>query len=290
MMKILTFSIVAGSMACNARCKFCVAGMTPANGIGTKEPEVNWRNFRKAARLARDGGCSTAMITSKGEPTIFPAQVTRFLEELAPYDFPVSELQTNGILIADGRVTDETLQRWYDLGLTTIALSVVHYDQAKNKSIYTPHRDYPDLVALIAKLNKFGFSVRLATVLVKGYLDSVEEMSKMIDFARSHGVAQLTFRPVTKPDKSESQAIFDWTTAHAVDETLIKATNDWLAANGSELLHLAHGATVWDVSGQNVCMTNCLTIQPASDELRQLIFFPDGAVRYAWQYSGARIF
>jgi hypothetical protein len=41
MMKILTFSIVAGSMACNARCDFCVAGMTPPNGIGPKEPEVD---------------------------------------------------------------------------------------------------------------------------------------------------------------------------------------------------------------------------------------------------------
>lgn len=290
MMKILTFSIVAGSMACNARCDFCVAGMTPPNGIGPKEPEVDWRNFRKAARLARDGGCSTAMITSKGEPTIFPAQVTRFMEELAPFDFPISELQTNGLLIAEGRVTDETLQRWYDLGLTTIALSVVHYDNAKNKSIYTKNRPYPDLVALIAKLKKFKFSVRLATVLVKGYLDSVDEMRAMIAFAKANKVDQLTFRPVTKPEKSESESIFKWTTEHAVDQTLIQDTNDWLKANGDELLHLAHGATVWDVDGQNVCMTNCLTVQPTSEELRQLIFFPDGAVRYTWQHSGSRIF
>lgn len=290
MMKILTFSIVAGSMACNARCAFCVAGMTPPNGVGTKEPEVNWRNFRKAARLARDGGCSTAMITSKGEPTIFPAQVTRFLEELVPFDFPISELQTNGLLIAEGRISDEVLQKWWDLGLTTVALSVVHYDNAKNQSIYTPKKAYPDLVALIAKLKKFKFTVRLATVMVKGYLDSVDEMQKMIAFARENSVDQLTFRPVTKPEKSENEAIFTWTSEHAVGEDLIKASNDWLQSNGDPLLQLAHGATVWDVDGQNVCMTNCLTVQPTSEELRQLIFFPDGAARYTWQHSGSRIF
>ena len=289
-MKVLTFSIVAGSLACNAKCPFCVAPMTPANGIGTKEPAVNWRNFRKAAQLARDGGCSTAMITSKGEPTIFPEQVTRFLEELEPFKFPISELQTNGLLIADGRVTDAHLQKWYDLGLTTIAISVVHYERSKNKSIYTPHREYQDLPALIAKLKKFKFAVRLATVLVKGYLDSVDEMKKMIEFATANGVDQLTFRPVTKPDKSENESIYKWTAAHAIDDQLLVDCNAYLKEHGSELLELAHGATVYDVNGQNVCMTNCLTIQPKSEEMRQIIFYPDGAVRYAWQFSGARLF
>jgi molybdenum cofactor biosynthesis enzyme MoaA len=289
-MKVLTFSIVAGSLACNARCPFCVAPMTPANGIGTKEPEVNWRNFRKAAQLARDGGCSTAMITSKGEPTIFPNQVSRFLEELVPFNFPISELQTNGLLIADGRVTDEHLTRWYELGLTTIAISVVHYERAKNKAIYTHTRDYLDLPALIAKLKKFKFTVRLATVLVKGYLDSVDEMKKMIEFATANGVDQLTFRPVTRPDKSENEGIYNWTTAHAIDDQLLVDCNQYLSENGSEILELAHGATVYDVGGQNVCMTNCLTIQPKSDEMRQIIFYPDGSVRYAWQFSGARLF
>jgi hypothetical protein len=37
-------------------------------------------------------------------------------------------------------------------------------------------------------------------------------------------------------------------------------------------------------------MTNCLTIQPKSEEMRQIIFYPDGSVRYAWQFSGARLF
>ncbi len=289
-MKVLTFSIVAGSLACNARCPFCVAPMTPANGIGTKEPEVNWRNFRKASQLARDGGCSTAMITSKGEPTIFPGQVTKFLEELQPFNFPIIELQTNGLLIADGRVSDAVLQKWYDLGLTTIAISVVHYDRAKNKSIYTPHREYQDLPALIAKLKAMKFTVRLATVMVKGYLDSVDEVKKMIAFATTNGVDQLTFRPVTKPDKSENESIYKWTTEHAVDEQLVVDCNAYLSENGSEILELAHGATVYDIGGQNVCITNCLTVQPRSEEMRQIIFYPDGATRYAWQFAGARLF
>jgi molybdenum cofactor biosynthesis enzyme MoaA len=291
---IKTFSIVAGSMACNARCQFCVAGMTPANGIGTKEPAVNWRNFRKAAQYARDGSCSTAMITSKGEPTIFPDQISKFLEELKPFNFPVIEMQTNGLLIAEGKkVTDAHLKAWYENGLTTVAISVVHYDAAKNKEVYTPHKpSYIDLPALIKKLHDFGFGVRLAVVMVKGYLDTVEEIAKMIDFARTNKVEQLTIRPVTKPEESESEgaAIFKYTMEHHVDNAFIQKVNDMLLAGGHVIEQLAFGATVYDYKGQNVCMTNCLTVGPAQNELRQVIFFPDGHLRYAWQYSGAIIF
>ena len=81
-MKIQTFSIVAGSEACNARCPFCISKMTVAHGIDLKEPEVNWRNLRKACLLAQACGVTTAMITGKGEPTLFPNQITRYLHEM----------------------------------------------------------------------------------------------------------------------------------------------------------------------------------------------------------------
>jgi molybdenum cofactor biosynthesis enzyme MoaA len=288
---IQTFSIVAGSLACNAHCGFCIAPMTPPNGLGTKEPTINWRNFRKAARYARDGRCRTAMITSKGEPTIFPDQITKFLEELVPYDFPVIEMQTNGLLIASGRVTDEHLKRWYDLGLTTVAISVVHYEAEKNRLTYTPKaKEYMDLPALIAKLHAAGFSVRLAVVMVKDNLDTVEEVSKMIAFAKANKVEQLTFRPVTKPDKSENAGIFKFVSDNHVSDQFIAAVNAKLKAGGHVITEMAYGATVYDYEGQNVCITNCLTIDTKADELRQVIFFPDGHLRSAWQLEGAIIF
>ena len=290
-MKVRTFSIVAGSLACNARCPFCIAGMTPANGLTTKEPEVNWRNFRKACQLARDGGCSTAMITSKGEPTIFPDQITAFLRVLKQYRFPVVEMQTNGLLIAEGKkVTDEHLKTWYDLGLTTVAVSIVHYDREKNKSIYTPKREYMDLEALIAKLHRFGFSVRLTTILADGYIDSADELEKMLAFARKNKVEQLTATPVTKPDESENEQIFTWTARHALTSERFAGIKSWVEAHGHLVLELAHGARVFDVDGQNLCLSNCITVDPNNEEMRSIIFFPDGHVRYTWQYSGAVLF
>ena len=290
-MNIRTFSIVAGSLACNARCDFCIAGMTPKNGIGTKEPDVNWERFRKACQYARDGLCSTAMITSKGEPTIFPDQITAFLEVLAEYKFPVVEMQTNGLLIAEGKkVTDEHLAKWAKLGLTTVAISVVHYHAEKNKSIYTKTRPYMDLEACIAKLRRFGFTVRLTTILAKGYIDSPAELDKMVEFARRNDAKQLTATPVTKPNESDNEQIFSWTSLHALDKEQFGAIKSWVELNGSLVLELAHGARVYDVRGQNLCLSNCITVTPDAKEMRSIIFFPDGTVRYAWQYSGAILF
>lgn len=291
-MEIRTFSIVAGSLACNARCPFCIASMTPENGVGTKEPEVNWRNFRKACQLAKDSGCVTAMITSKGEPTIFPDQITAFLEAMDPYKFPIIEMQTNGILIAEGaRVRESHLKTWHKFGLTTVAISVVHYDPEKNRQIYLPHKkSYIDLPDLIGQLHKYGFSVRLTTILAKGFLDSVDEVQKMIDFARANKVEQLTCTPVTKPDKSEDAQIYSWTDQHQLSDEQFAAIKEYVQSNGALLQNLKHGARVFDIDGQNLCLSNCITVDPDATEIRSIIFFPDGHVRTAWQYPGSILF
>jgi molybdenum cofactor biosynthesis enzyme MoaA len=127
-MQIQTFNILAGSEACNARCPFCISKMTPPLDVQLKEPEVNWRNFRVACRLAERCGVTTVMLTGKGEPTLFPRQITRYLQAMAEFRFPIIELQSNGILLIEqSDVYSGHLRDWYDLGLTTIAISVVHY-------------------------------------------------------------------------------------------------------------------------------------------------------------------
>ena len=56
------------------------------------------------------------------------------------------------------------------------------------------------------------------------------------------------------------------------------------------LMELAHGAEVFDVYGQNFCLSNCLkrTTEDVS-KMRNLIFFPDGHIRYRWDLPGAII-
>lgn len=289
-MRIQTFSILAGSEACNARCPFCVSKMTPPQGVTAKLPEPNWRNFAKACLLARQAQVTTAMITGKGEPTLFPAQVTSYLEALAPHAFPFIELQSNGIPIADGKVDDAMLRRWYGLGLSTVIISVVGVDAEANRGVYLPYREsYIDLPALIARLHGHGFSVRLGVVGLRDLMDTPAAIEGLIAFAKEHRVEQLTVRPVTTPDPAtvRDPAVFAWTRDHAIDDARWRALVAWVEEQGTRLLALVHGAAVFDLRGQNLCLSNCLTIDPDQQDLRQLIFFPDGHLRYDWQYEGA---
>ncbi|KKU50566.1 MAG: hypothetical protein A3A28_03895 [Candidatus Sungbacteria bacterium RIFCSPLOWO2_01_FULL_47_32] len=290
-MRIQTFSILAGSEACNARCPFCISKMTPPLGVDLPEPNVNWRNFKVACRLAKQSGVTTAMFTGKGEPTLFPKQITRYLNEMAEFQFPLIELQTNGILIAEkSAVYKEHLKDWYERGMTTIAVSIVHYDPEKNREVYLPHKkSYIDLPGLIAFLHNTGFSVRLTCILASGFIDNAERTTTLIGFAKKLGVEQLTLTPVNKPDESESFETWKWTNTHHLTGEERVEIIEYLKKHGHKILHLPHGAIVYDVNGQNVCMNNCLSVNPDPEELRNLIFFPDGHLRYYWQYPGSII-
>lgn len=288
-MKFTTYSILAGSEACNARCPFCVAKMTPLQGITTALPEVNWRNFHKGCGFAQHHGATTALITGKGEPTAFPQQITQYLEALAKHDFPIVELQSNGILFMQRpQHYDGFLRRWYDLGLNTIATSVVSYDPDKNHEIYMPYaKEYIDLPGLLDKLGGFGFTRRLTCVAVDGGIDAPLELERMIAFAKQHKVEQLTITPVNAPNASRDADVSRWAHEHMLGAGRIADLRAYLDTTGSELLRLPHGAIVYDVDGQNVCLSNCLTRQPEAQDIRQLIFFPDGHLRYDWEKPGA---
>lgn len=288
-MKFKTFSIVAGSEACNARCPFCVSKMTPPSSIEFKEPEVNWRNFKIAARLARQTGIDTAMITSKGEPTLFPKQVSRYLEELSEFEFPLIELQTNGIPISEKREKyDLFVREWYAKGLSIPAISIVHYEAEKNRQIYLPYKEnYIDLPELINYLHNVGYSVRLACIGLDGFIDNAGQLEKLIDFARMNKVEQLTLRPVNKPEETRNLQVYDWISKHYLKANQLEDIVNYFDRNGTPLLELPHGGTVYDINGQNVCLTNSLTRDTNPDKGRQLIFFPDGHIRYDWVKEGA---
>ena len=72
-MKFKMFSVIVGSPACIANCPFCVSGETP-NNDNMKSCEINWRNLKIAANLANRSNVDTVMLTSRGEPLLFPKQ------------------------------------------------------------------------------------------------------------------------------------------------------------------------------------------------------------------------
>ena len=96
-MKFKLFSVIVGTEACIASCPFCVSREN-INENNSKARDINFRNFEIAANLANRSGVDTVMLTSRGEPLLFPDQISEYLKHLKKYNFPFIELQTNGIL------------------------------------------------------------------------------------------------------------------------------------------------------------------------------------------------
>lgn len=284
--KIETFSILAGSMACNARCPFCVSKMTPENGMTLKEPDVNWKAFDDVCRYAKNNDIQTAMITGKGEPALFPEQISNFMEVLKDYRFPSVELQTNGIPIADDKNDFEKyLNHWHKCGMRTIAISIVHYDAEKNRQVYLPYRkSYIDLPGLIEFLHddRRRFNVRLACIMLDGFVDDPQGVKRLMDYARENLVEQITIRPVNKPEESRDPEVRKYVEEHKLSNARVLEIKGYLDSNGRVLKTFPYGGAVYDINGQNVCITNSLTHDRNKGSMRQLIFFPDGQVMESW--------
>ena len=289
-MKIQTFSIVAGTNACNAQCPFCVSKMT---GLPGKAKEINWHNLNKAALLAKMSGTTTVLITGKGEPTLFPSNINDYLTHLCNnYKFPFIELQTNGILmgklaagaIRAGQLNERMLEHWYNKGLNTIALSTCSIHLDENQSVYG--KDYPDLGMLVDYLHSFGFTVRLCLMMHYGGVYSPGGIDQVIQFCQEYQVEQLTARNIRKPDNSDNETVSSFVEDNSLIPKEEEEIYEYIKENGTLIMKLEQGAEVYDVDGQNVCLSDCLTLS-ADENLRQLIFYPSGRVTYDWQYEGA---
>lgn len=291
-MKFQTLSVVAGTKRCDASCPFCISRQTGLDIAGVKPQEINLRNLRKTLDIARMGNVGTAIITGKGEPTLFPHQVQRYLD-MFDDQFPFVELQTNGMKIESGKITPDTLDAWYRAGLTTVLISNVGNDHDLNHKIYAPNqKEFMEYENLVKILHNAGFLVRMTCVGIKGGIDSVGKFFTYLEYCKMIGADQVTWRPVSKPDfveRTEDRGVYKWTEENLVPEGAVNEINDYVVKEGVLIRKLAHGGAVFDVNGQNVCMTDCLTHDANEDELRQLIFYPDGKLYTDWQFEGSRI-
>lgn len=295
-MKIQTFSIVVGGKKCNAQCPYCVSKMTGGDGIrDCRVEDINVRNFNKACIFAKQSGVSTVLLTGKGEPLLYPDFISAHLKDLMAFDFPFIELQTNGIELPkmEGCIygSPNYLKSWYQAGLTTICLSCVHWIQEYNNDILGSKYGYGgyQLSEYIKICHDNGFSVRVSCVMVKDYIDSLQKVVEFVDWCREHEVEQFTARPVSMPEVCDDQTVAQWTREHLIDSDVSADMKRFFDKNGTLLLKLAHGANVYDYRGQNVSVSNCLTHSPDPDDIRQLIYFPDGHLRYSWTNKGAII-
>lgn len=299
-MKIQTFSIVVGTSACDADCPFCISHTTGFENL-PKTREINEINFDKAVKLAEMCGTTTVLLTGKGEPTLYPDEILWYLLRLKKH-FPFIELQTNALQIGSlaaplsksSKITEDMLSLWRNCGLNTIAISTVGIRADHNEIIY--QKPYPDLLRTVDFLHGLGFSIRLCVMMMDGMVDDPLEVHEVVKWCKNNHVEQLTIRPIRKPNSR--LALFDptpedrYVTEHGLrseQEQSIRHAVETQANHIMTLMNGAHKARIYDYEGQNICVSDCLTVEPSSDEIRTLIFYGSGELFFDWQYQGARL-
>jgi hypothetical protein len=163
---------------------------------------------------------------------------------------------------------------------------MVHYNDERNNEIYG-YKTPLDLVETIQMIHSEGLSVRLSCIMVKGYIDSFIEVEKLVKFCKENGVEQLTIRSVEVPQVIKDYETWKWTIDHKIDDVILDEIKTGISTIGKLVMKLAHGSKVYDFIGQNLCVSNCLTLDPEDETMRQLIIYPNGHVYYDWQYTGA---
>jgi len=200
--------------------------------------------------------------------------------------FPLVTLQTNGTLLRESK-----LKQWADAGLTTVCLSVAALSPHTSNRIMKVGKQSEDFNYwnAVMKLRALGFMVRINCTMLKEGVHTPEQVEALIDECKEFKVTQLTLREVDMPGNADDSEVLEYVKAqkpHGSAERLYH----YLAMNGAHKLQdLPHGGMVFDYRDQNVCISNCLTETTDPNDIRQIIFYPNGDIGYDWKYKGARI-
>jgi len=127
--------------------------------------------------------------------------------------------------------------------------------------------------------------------MLDGYIDCVEEVEKLIRYAEENDVFQLTLRRADAPENPLDLEAAEYVQDHRLSDERFQEICDFLEEKGEFCDELPHGAIVYEIFGQNVCVTTGLTpAQRNKDDVRQLIFFPQGCLTASWEnVNGGRV-
>ena len=261
--------------------------MTLAPGTG-KHPPIQWDRFETACKIvehARDG-LINVVLTGVGEPMLYPKKIDEYLSRLNDR-FPLVELQTNGVSVQLAELAG-WLKTWRDKGLTQVSVSIAHTNPNRSNEIMGIKAQYNYWDA-VERLKEAGFSVRLNCTMLKSGVSTPEQVMDLINLCAERGVDKLTLREVVAPSNPLDAEAAEWVNDEKPRGAAKKLRRHLELTGATRLLELPHGGVVYDVSGQNVAVTTCLTKTTDPNDIRQIIFFPDGRIAYDWQYPGARI-
>lgn len=269
---------------CNAKCPFCIASATWKTGIRDNAPLLD--AVPRALSFAKYHNVDTVLITGSGEPTLHREAIFSILRQCNELHIPITELQTNGALLASD---PEYLADLKAHGLNTISVSVASVDPQVSAELMGIQCDYLELAQAIAHQ---GMLCRISLNLIDRDREVLlKDLLSVADKMRDCGVHQWTLRELGIPeqpqDSDEAEQKIRWVRDHALSRETVREVLRRIEEDGTLLRRLSYGAAVYDYRGLSVCIASCMTEQSDPDEIRSLILMPDGHVYHSWNYRGS---
>ena len=173
---VLTITCTA---ICNARCNFCYNGITFTPDSGGFV-DLDSSNLNRLLQFCKDAIIQIASF-SGGEPTLYPIELLKLVENVSKIVPKIRRLHTNGLNLNKVINYNGKEKRLYehlkDVGITDISISVAHIDPNINAKIM----NYAGLsYDLVKKIIDTGIDVRFSCYLDNEGSENLEEFDKYL--------------------------------------------------------------------------------------------------------------
>jgi wyosine [tRNA(Phe)-imidazoG37] synthetase (radical SAM superfamily) len=211
-----SLSLFVGTGECNARCAHC-AGVPLRQYAPKEDGIVDEKLIEKTVKECYQKGARYLSISSSGEPTLSPISVTKVLQQINNLkstdniQFNPINLYSNGIRIGeDEKFAKEYLNKWQNLDLTTLYITVHSIYEKENAEIYGV-QSYPSLKTIVKRIHDTNLQVRANLVLSKKTISSISTYGQFrvaTIYLQNIGVDKISAWPMRdlndKPDKNLS--------------------------------------------------------------------------------------
>lgn len=287
------------TVACNARCPFCVQEVTYRPSCVSEEKYIAGLEEHFAAFYALGG---RRVVITGGEPTLEPTLqlVLDSLHVLSRYkELEVKALYTNGSrLLAKLPGQERTVaQQLKEAGLGCVNLTVHDFEHSDNQRIFSLDT-IPMTEEITSHLKECRLPFRFNLTLHRGGIDDYEQFVRYVEWAFSQGARDIYVRDLFEYGFSEPLCESDrnalpFAAAHRIDvASLINAMKNDRSiftfcgerTEGSrekrefKFLHRPSGIQVY--------MTLLRIGTEDRDQIPYLIYMPDGRLYRGWLGEG----
>ena len=242
---------------CNGKCKWCI----DSDGFRPKEKASIEKMVKAVCLTGRKN-----IVLLGGEPTLY--------KDLENFVVLLRERGKNVYLTSNGHILNDFNYFEKVKHLTGINFSIHHYDMDKNKNITGIGIKEKYIPSYVGSLHLYGVSVRLNCNIIKGYIDSYDEVMKYIDFAKSNGIDSVRFAEL-KNNEDEFVSLTD-------------IFGEKYGLNEDPFVHGCHCETEEfgiRVSFRQMCgIQNSLRPVPKNPKLKEKqVLYYDGNIYRGWQ-------